>query len=133
MKCHRFWKGYFFLMVAMAVGGFALPFFVSPEDRAEGYEDLVLLPLDIAQLVGLFGFAYSRAIGTRRIWQLIFGASVLEEAWMVYGFVSVVPPPELGSSFVIGIAAITVPLLILLCIGLYLYAFRANDLWSKAT
>ena len=133
VKWHRFWKSYFFLMVAMTIGGFVFPFFVPPEDRPDGYEDLVLLPLYIAQLVGLFGFAYSRAIGTRRIWQLVFGATVLEEAWMLYGFVTAIPPPELGSSFVLGIAAITVPLLILLCVALYSYAFRARELWSKAT
>src|SRR5882672_6424860 len=124
MKWHRFWKGYFFLMVAMTMGSLVLPFFVPPEDRPDGYEDLVLLPLYIAQLVGLFGFAYSRAIGTRRIWQLVFGATVLEQAWVLYGFVTAVQPPELGSSFVIGLAAILMPLLILLCIGLYSYAFR---------
>jgi hypothetical protein len=133
MKWHRFWKGYFFLMLAMTIGSLVLPFFVPPEDRPDGYEDLVLLPLDIAQLIGLFGLAYSRALGTRRIWQLVFGATVLEETWMVYGFIDVVPPPELGSWFVAGVAAIALPLLILLCVGLYLYAFRAKELWSKAT
>jgi uncharacterized membrane protein YhaH (DUF805 family) len=133
MKRRQFWKGYFFLMLAMAIGGFVLPFFVPPEDRGEVFEDLALLPLYIAQLVGLFGFAYSRAIATRRVWQLIFGATVLEVMWVLYGFVTVVPPSELGSSFVVGVALIMVPFLTLLCVGLYSYAFRSTDLWAKAT
>ena len=134
MTRRRFWKGYFFLTVAMAIGGFALPFFVPPEARRElFFEDLALLPLYIAQIVGLFGFAYSRAIGTRRFWQLIFGATVLEAAWTLYGFIAEVPPPELGSLFVIGVALTVVPFLTLVCVGLYSYAFRSTDLWVKTT
>jgi len=133
MKWHRFWKAFFFLMVALTIGGFVFPFFVLPEDRGEMFEDLVWLPLNIAQLVGLFGFAYSRAIGTRRIWQLIFGATVLEAAWVLYSLAAEVPPSELGSSFVVAIAGFVVLLIALLCVGLYLYAFRATESWSKAT
>jgi len=133
MRLRRFWKGYFFLMVVLTIGGFVLPFFVSSEPSGEEFEDLVLLPLYIAQLVGLFGFAYWRAIGTRRIWQLIFGATLLEAAWNLYRFATEVPPSELGSLFIIGLTVTIVPLIALLVLALYSYAFRAPDLWTKAT
>jgi FtsH-binding integral membrane protein len=133
MGKRRLWKVYFFLMVALTIGGYLLPLFVSAEPSGEEFEDLVLIPLYLAQLVGLFGFAYWRAIGTRRIWQWIFGATVLETVWMLYGFVTEVPPSELGSFFMIGLAATIVPLLALLFWALFSYAFRAPSLWAKAT
>jgi len=133
MGQRRLWKGYFFLMVALTIGGYILPYFVSAESSGEEFEDLVLIPLYVAQLVGLFGFAYWRAIGTRRIWQWIFGATVLETAWMLYGFVTESPQSELGSSFMIGLAVTIVPLLALLLWALFSYAFRAPGLWAKAT
>ena len=133
MGQRRLWKGYFFLMVALTIGGYVLPFFIPAEESGEEFEDLVLLPLYFAQLVGLFGFAYWRAIGTRRIWQWIFGATVLETAWMLYGFVTESPQSELGSSFMIGLAVTIVPLLALLFWALFSYAFRAPSLWAKAT
>jgi len=120
-------------MVVMTLVGLVVPFFIPPEDRTEMFRDLVLLPLYIAQLVGLFGFVYSRAIGTRRIWQLVFGATVLETAWMLYCFGSEIAPSELGSSFVIVVAVVTVTLLIPLWVGLYSYAFRKTELWFRAT
>ncbi|MGH8223544.1 MAG: hypothetical protein ACREQZ_11280 [Woeseiaceae bacterium] len=120
-------------MVALTIGGYVLSFFVPAEPSGKEFEDLVLLPLYLAQLIGLFGFAYWRAIGTRRIWQWIFGATVLETAWMVHGFVTEIPPSELGSFFMIGVAATIVPLLALLFWALFSYAFRAPGLWAKAT
>ena len=132
MGQRRLWKAYFVLMVALTIGGYALPLFVSIEPSGGEFEDLVLLPLYLAQLVGLFGFAYWRAIGTRRIWQWIFGATVLETAWMLYGFVTEVRPSELGSFFMIGLGVIIAPLLILLFWALFSYAFRAQGLWPKA-
>ena len=117
-------------MVALTIGGYVLPFFIPAEASGEEFENLVLLPLYFAQLVGLFGFAYWRAIGTRRIWQWIFGATVLETAWMLYGFVTESPQSELGSSFMIGLAVTIVPLLALLLWALFSYAFRAPGLWA---
>lgn len=134
MGKRRLWKSYFFLMVALTIGGYILPYYVSAEPSGEEFEDLVLIPLYVAQLVGLFGFAFWRAIGTRRIWQWIFGATVLETVWMLYGFTATeIPPAELGSFFMIGLTVTIVPLLALLIWALFSYAFRAPDLWAKAT
>lgn len=133
MGKRRFWKAYFFLMVALTVSGFVLPLAFPADPEHQAFDDLVWVPLYLAQLVGLFGFAYWRAIGTRRIWQWIFGATVLETAWMVYGFVSEAPPSELGSFFAIGLALTIMPLVALLFWALFSYAFRAPDLWAKAT
>jgi hypothetical protein len=133
MGQRRFWKGFFFLMVVLTIGGYALPFLYPEEIGQNEFQDLALLPLYLAQLVGLFGFAYWRAIGTRRIWQWIFGATVLETAWMTHGFLSESPPSELGSVFVIGLAATLIPLLALFLWALFSYAFRATHLWAKAT
>src|SRR5688572_24954545 len=122
MGKRRLWKGYFFLMAALTIGGSILSFFVSTEPTGEEFEDLVLIPLYVAQLVGLFGFAYWRAIGTRRIWQWIFGATVLETGWMLYGFTTMeAPPAELGSFFIIGLTATIVPLLALQMWALFSY------------
>lgn len=132
MGRRRLWKAFFFVMVALTVGGYALVFVVPAEPTDRELEDLFLLPLYVAQLVGLFGFAYWRAVGTRRIWQWIFAATIVEVAWMIYGFVTEAAPWELGAAFMIGLAATLVPLFALQLVALYSYAFRADDLWAKA-
>ncbi|MDH5352429.1 MAG: hypothetical protein OEX78_16600 [Betaproteobacteria bacterium] len=130
----RLWKAYFFLMVALTVSGYIFPFLVSAEPSGQEFEDVALIPLYVAQLVGLFGFAYWRVIGTRRIWQWIFAASVLETAWMLYGFATTdMPPVELGSFFMTGVIATIVTLVALQMWALFSYAFRAPDLWTEAT
>jgi hypothetical protein len=134
MGKRRLWKSYFFLMTALMISVYILPFFPSTDPGGWEFEELVLLPLYVAQLVGLFGFAYWRAIGTRRIWQMIFGATVLETGWMLYGLISIEPPPaELGSLFIVWLAVTIVPLLALQFWALFSYAFRVLDLWARAT
>ena len=133
MSGRRFWKVYFFSMVVLTIGAYVVPFFIASEPTGHEAEDLALLPLYIAQLVGLFGFAYWRSIGTRRIWQYVFAATVLETAWMLDGFAAELPPSELASSFVIVLVVTILPLLGLLLFALYSYAFRASNLWAKAT
>ncbi len=133
-----FWKIYFFLMVAMTIGGIVLPTVLSLDDSnetdsSEVFEGFVLMPLYIAQLVGLFGYAYARSIATRRSWQWIFGASIAEALWMLYGFISEVPLSDVGTVFVIGLGVTIVPLYLVLFVGLYSYAFRSPELWTKAT
>ncbi|MGQ0511863.1 MAG: hypothetical protein ACT4P9_14770 [Betaproteobacteria bacterium] len=132
-----FWKGFFFLMAGLTIGSYVLPFLYPTEMGENETQDFALLPLYIAQLIGLFGFAYWRAIGTRRIWQWIFGATVLETAWMTYGFLSESlsesSPSEPGSFFMIGLAATIFPLLVLFFWALFSYAFRAPHPWAKAT
>ena len=127
------WRVYFYLMVVLALGAYAVSFFVLTDIDANVLRDVALLPLYLAQLVGLYGYVYVRRIGSHRIWQLVFVASIIEALWMAYDFTTVAAPPELGQSFVVSVAIGTTVLLLPLWFGLYAYAFRSSSLWANAT
>jgi len=128
----KFWKFFFFLMVALTISGLVLPFAEPLGYRGSITSELFLLPLYVTQLVALFGLAYSRPFGSRRIWQVVFGVTLLNELWGLYGILKV-PTTQWELSFIFTVVLLIVLLLIPLCIGLYSYAFNENDLWANAT
>ena len=127
------WKLYFYLAVLLTVGVGATPFLVSSDITAYTLRDIALWPLYVAQLVGLYGYVYVRRIGSCRIWQLIFVVSMLDAFWMAYEFTTSASPAELGSLFVVTVAAAAAVLILPLWLALYSYAFRSESLWANAT
>ena len=127
------WKAYFFLALALTGGGLALPLFVD-EGHAQAWWEWLYVPLYAVQIVGLFGFVYWRRLAIPPLWQFVFVASVIYEAWDLF---SIATDPELkGNSYAdlvfasVGVALLLhVPMLI----ALFLYGFRCKELWLGAT
>ena len=127
------WKLYFFLALAMTVAAIALPFFF--DNSATPWWDWLYVPLYVFQIVALFGFVYWRRIALPRLWQLLFIATIAYEAWNIYATAT---DPELTANmqglsgvhmFMLPVFGIVYFLQIPLWIGLYLYAFRCQELW----
>src|SRR5688572_14146823 len=79
----KWWKAYFFLMLALTVGGLALPLFIE-NDRQMAWWEWLYYPLYAVQIVGLFGFVYWRRFGVPLVWQVVFLASVMYEVWDLF-------------------------------------------------
>jgi hypothetical protein len=119
----KWWKAYFFFALAVTVCGFAVVVFF--DDGADQlWWEWIDIPLYSLQLVGLFGFAYWRRLGSPSLWQFILVATVLYEAWNLYSMAS---DPELKETahmgFVITTLAATLLLQVPMFIGLFLYGF----------
>jgi hypothetical protein len=129
-KC---WKAYFFLALTLTIAGLALPLFVD-EGRELGWWEWIYLPLYAVQIVGLFGFVYSRRLAIPPLWQFVFVASVIYEVWDLF---SMAIAPELKGTghtgFLVTNVAAALLLQVPMLIGLFLYGFRSKELWRGAT
>src|SRR3954471_18910897 len=87
MQRRWYWKAYFFLsasMVVLAIGFYLYPGYeTAPSDIVAEWASM---PFYIVQLVGLYGFIYWRRVGHAKLWQLVFGVTVIEDVWTVYSF-----------------------------------------------
>src|SRR5262245_33658376 len=88
------WKVYFFLVLALTIGGVGLALFFD-EGKETAWWERVYIPLYIIQLVGLFGFVFWRRLGVAAVWQLVFLVSVAYEGWNLFSMAS---DPELRDS-----------------------------------
>jgi hypothetical protein len=128
-----YWKAYFVVMTALTLVAIAFAFF--PPSESTDYDLLVdwaAVPLYIVQLVGLFGFVYSRRIVRPMLWRLVFVASVIELLWTLYSLLADLTDAAESYWSVLGvislaIVAMTVPMLI----ALYRYGFRSPELWAR--
>jgi hypothetical protein len=128
----KWWKAYFFVVLALTVFGLVIPLFADEERKVIWWE-WVYIPLYIVEIVGLFGFVFSRRIAVPGVWQFVFVASVVYEICDLY---SMATGPELVSDYAGFLASTIVGTLLFqipLWLGLFLYGFRCSELWRGAT
>jgi len=128
----RLWQAYFFLALVLTVAGLALPFFIEASAETAWWE-WMYMPIYVVQLIGLFGFVFSRRLGIPPIWQAVFLISLAYEAWSLF---SMATDPELngtGYGFLVMTVATTLLLQLPMLVGLFLYGFRCKALWQGAT
>ena len=130
----KWWKAYFFLVLAMTAAGLALPLFVE-KTRETAWWEWVYVPLYVVQVIGLFGFVYLRRVGVPPIWQFVFLASVAYEIWDLFSMATDSGMQGIGHERLLIAAALVASfgLHLPLLIGLYLYGFRCRQLWHSAT
>ena len=130
-----YWKLYLLVMAVMTIAGWGLMFFLSEEITAiEDIAGWAALPMYLVQLVGLFGFVYWRRIGSPLLWKLVFAVTILDLLWQGYSFaIEAAGFADTGTgvfaTMVVVVAAIFLPLLA----ALYIYAFRSDNLWARAS
>ena len=124
----------------MAVGtlttaGWSLMFFLSEETTA--IEDIVgwaALPIYLVQLVGLFGFVYWRRIGSALLWKLVFAVTILDLLWQGYSFaIDAAGFADTGTGIFVIMLIVAAAIYLPLLAALYLYAFRSDNLWARAS
>jgi hypothetical protein len=127
------WKAYFFLALALTIGGVGLALFFG-EGKETAWWERIYIPLYVIQIIGLFGFVFSRRLGVAALWQLVFLASVAHEAWNLSSMAS---DSELRGSAHAGLLLSTIAASLVLqlpmLIGLFLYGFRCKGLWHGAS
>ena len=128
----KLWQAYFFLALVLTVAGLTLPFFIEASAETAWWE-WMYIPIYVVQLIGLFGFVFSRRLGIPPIWQAVFLISLAYEAWSLF---SMATDPELngtGYGFLVMTVATTLLLQLPMLVGLFLYGFRCKELWQGAT
>jgi hypothetical protein len=129
----KWWKAYFFLALALTIGGVGAAFVF--EDSGEtAWWERIYIPLYIIQIVGLFGFVFWRRLGVAPVWQLVFLVSIAYEAWNLFSMAS---DPDLKGSahagFLLTTVVVSLVLQLPMLIGLFFYGFRCKELWHGAT
>jgi hypothetical protein len=132
MRTRAGWKVYAWLLAVVQVCAYTVGFAsikLTPSETALSLTDLAV---NVIGMVGLFGFAYQRPIGSARIWRLAFSALV---AWHLVCVAS--------SAFggrqqlqaldaTLGIAAIAALAVVLFgpaYMALFRYGYRESGLW----
>ena len=132
-----YWKLYLLVMAVLTLtfAGWGQMFFLSEETTAiEDIAGWAALPMYLVQLVGLFGFVYWRRIGSALLWKLVFAVIILELLWQGYSFaIDAAGFADTGTGVFVIMLIVAAAIFLPLLAALYLYAFRSDNLWARAS
>ena len=121
------WKVYFWLMTALAVAVFVFDFHFYEMSEPS---DVLEYGIWFFSLIGVFGFAYSKIIVSKRLWQVWLPIVVLWDVGLSvkqYLYDSV----EIESWFLALMIVIGGILVLPEYLALYFYGYRSNPLWAS--
>jgi len=126
IKRSKWWKNYFYLLVAITVLGFIEILF----NEAAGITEAIYYPLSIIGLIGLYGYVFSKKILHRSFW--LYFIAIYLAATIAYYFVTDIDmsagmTPEEYIFVNIFSWAISLPGYI----GIMLYGLPSNKLWNN--
>lgn len=121
------WKIYFWLMAILVVGALLLD-----ARYSDGRDLLDILDYGtwLFSLVGVFGFAYSKVIMNKRLWQIWLPIVVIWDV-SVPAIQHMHEPLEMEPWFLALAAAIAAMLVLPQYVALYFYGHRSDGLWSS--
>jgi hypothetical protein len=127
LRAPFWWKAYFWLMAALAVGSV---FFDLRRSQTLIPFDMVDYGTWLFSLVGVFGFAYSKIILSKRLWQVWLPLVAL---WDIGGLVKQYfqEPVEMEPWFLLFVAVIAGIFILPEYLALYLYGYRSPSLWAS--
>jgi len=121
------WKIFFWLLTAlMLISIFAI--FYIENLNALDYFDMLIFSVSI---LGLYGYAFSKKIGARIIWRVVFYILI---TWSI--FYEVFSPfilniPQYGEAGVIDIWLLFNIIYLPLFMSLYYYGFKSEHIWKQ--
>lgn len=124
------WKIYFYVWLVVTISFYAFFLFLEDlNDRTPIYEGMLQLILDVAGLIGLYGFAWRQPIGSAFMWKVIFIGILFFEvvSWFSYPYVSIKELLSIGWGWML-IAASTALLLITYYIAIFRYGYVTKHL-----
>lgn len=133
----KFWRAYFFLLAFLMIAIYAVPYvpwFFPPLEFAPDGKDFGHFALTIVELFGLYGFAYSRRLGGRAVWRVVFAVSVLLAAYSAYMLLAETDAETrdmFSSPMFLAIGFVSFGLFIPLWIALFRYAWTDRQLWMN--
>ena len=130
-----YWKLYLLLTTLLTIGGIGLSFYFSEElTSIDHIVEWAALPMYLLQLVGLFGFVYWRRIGSALLWKLVFAVIILDLLWEGYSFaIDAAGFADTGTGIFVIMLIVAAAIYLPLLAALYLYAFRSDNLWVRAS
>ncbi|MBL0123560.1 MAG: hypothetical protein IPP88_12770 [Betaproteobacteria bacterium] len=137
MRQSIFWRVYFFLFILSPLAGFCIPFLPSllPQYGLEfNAEDVGTSLLAGIELLGLYGYMYSRQIGSRAIWKIVFAVSVsisVYSAYMSWRDTDLQTLEIITPTLGIAIAVLMFGLLVPLWFALYRYVWTERQIWAS--
>ncbi len=135
----KFWRGYFVLFTLVTIAGLFWPLLSSLFPQLGLETSLLDFGFSVwatIELLGLYGFMFSRQIGSRNIWKLVFFTSVSFAFYSVYDPLTDFHLEGDGIEFIgiIGtVATAVIVLFVPLWIALYRYAWTERQLWVSRT
>ena len=126
-----FWKIYFFFIVCVTVLGTVFLF----SEENFGVFEIILIPIVIISMIGLFGYVFSKIIYKRSFWFYIFWLNLVFaflEPFLSESLFAHDPDFTDAENKIINIISYLVSILIMLpaYIGLLLYGLPSNRLWK---
>lgn len=130
-----YWKLYLLLTTLLTIGGIGLSFYFSEElTSIDHIVEWAALPMYLVQLVGLFGFVYWRRIGSALLWKLVFAVTILDLLWAGYSFaIDAAGFADTGTGVFVIMLIVAAAFFLPLLAALYIYAFRSDNLWARAS
>lgn len=125
------WIIYFWLIAILvgvsAIGRFYLFF---TREIVTGY-DLVESLISLIAIVGLYGFVYRTPIVTPTFWKVIWVLLMLTWIWSFFGAKNAEMIEKVGLAKGTAIFSLISMLAVPTLVGLCIYSFRSEALWSK--
>jgi len=121
------WKAYFWLVVVLVIATVILQFQFG---QMPGPSDFFDYGVWLFSMVGVFGFAYSKLIVGKRLWQVWLPVVLIWDIGLMakqYVF----EPMEMEPWFMVVVLVIGGILVLPEYLALYLYGYRSDSLWSS--
>jgi len=112
-------------MVALFVAAIIVDFFYY---ESRDILDIIYYGTWFLSLVGVFGFAYSKIIMSKRLWQVWLPIVVLWDTGVLVNQY-MYEPVEMEPWFLVLVAVITVIVILPEYLALYFYGYRSDPLW----
>ncbi|CAN5523825.1 hypothetical protein BH10ACI1_BH10ACI1_24920 [soil metagenome] len=125
------WTIYFWLM-ALLVGASAIGrvYLFLTREIVTAY-DLVESLVSLVAIVGLFGFVYQTPIAVPTFWKVVWVLLVLTWVWSFFGAKNVEMIEKVGLAKGAAIFSVISMLAVPSLVGLCIYSFRSEALWSR--
>jgi hypothetical protein len=121
------WKVVFWVTTILILFAVIMTLFAGIPPEAE---DIISLPIQVLGQFCIYGYAYQKAVGTKKIAIAVF---VLNLALSIYSLIGAAPLLlELKELWEISLFAAAVIIVAVLLIPLYRYSFKSEHIWGHA-
>jgi hypothetical protein len=120
------WKTYIWLMAVLFAAAVSIDLYYY---ESRDILDIIFYGTWLFSLVGVFGFAYSKIIMSKRLWQFWLPIVVLWDAGLLVNQF-IYEPLEMEPWFLVSVVVITGIMMLPEYLALYFYGYRSNPLWS---
>lgn len=124
------WKILFWIVFILEILSFGL---LIAEDSLFSFKTICEVLVYIPVLLGLFGYAYNKAILFPAFWKILIPVGVIYDAWMIFDDFKE-SALESDPSFAIAVFGVVIilflPMMFFQYLALYYYSQNKNNIWA---